>query len=372
LRIFEIEDEAGFLAFGDEWRRLFDETLDATPFQSWEWLSTWWKHFGRGQPLVIVAQEESTPLCAIALTATPYRHTPLHLLQWMGAPQSDYNDFVGGLRRDECAAAIFRHLSGKRSWHVCDLSDLRARTLASFSESLGVDSCDTRPCAAAPLPSTRAEFDRGLSPKLRATIKQTLRRLHDDHGPVAFSRVESLEEIPGAMEDLFRLHAARFQQRGSAGAFAEANTRAFHQEIAERFLECGRLRLYRLSSGERRLAMLYCFLQRGVVYNYLSGFDPEFGRYSPGVLLLNHAIGDALEEGAREFDFMRGAESYKARWNAVSRENGRIIFGRRGFASRAAVASRRAERRISRFLQSYGTSETGGRASQSSNTPSKA
>ena len=362
LRIFEIEDQAGFLTFGAEWRRLFEATPDATPFQSWEWLSTWWSHFGRGRPLVLVALEGATPIGAIALTETHYRHTPLRLLQWMGAPHADYNDFVGGRRRDECATAFIRHLSGPSRWHVCDLSDLRAGTLASFSAQLGVGSCESRPSVTALLPPTRAEFDRSLSSKLRTSMKGRLRRLGDDHGPVEFCRVDSPADIPVAMEALFRLHTSRFARRGRAGAFADANVRAFHQEIAQRFLESGRLRLYQLSGAGRRIAMLYCFQHRDVVYNYLGGFDPELSSYGLGVLLLNHAIGDAIDSGAREFDFMRGAEPYKAQWNTVSRENGRLIFGRSGLASRLAVASRRAERRVSRFLQSYGAKEPAPRA----------
>ena len=51
---------------------------------------------------------------------------------------------------------------------------------------------------------------------------------------------------------------------------------------------------------------------------YLSGFDPAFARYSPGKLVVAHAIEQAItRDAARAFDFLRGAEAYKYAWGAV-------------------------------------------------------
>ena len=44
-------------------------------------------------------------------------------------------------------------------------------------------------------------------------------------------------------------------------------------------------------------------------------------RLSPGAQLLDHAIRAAISEGAREFHFLRGGESYKYLWGAVDRLN---------------------------------------------------
>jgi CelD/BcsL family acetyltransferase involved in cellulose biosynthesis len=49
---------------------------------------------------------------------------------------------------------------------------------------------------------------------------------------------------------------------------------------------------------------------------YLSGFDPQWAAFSPGVLLIAHAIEEAIREGQQEFDFLRGNEPYKYLWGA--------------------------------------------------------
>ncbi len=126
IQVDELTDVSAFLNFEDEWRALFESTPDSTPFQSWEWLSMWWKHKGRGQPWILIAREGDTTLCAMALTITHYRGTMFRQARWMGAPLSDYQDTVGGMRRGECAAAFLAHLAANyHRWDLCDLNDLR-------------------------------------------------------------------------------------------------------------------------------------------------------------------------------------------------------------------------------------------------------
>ncbi|WP_457797363.1 GNAT family N-acetyltransferase [Methylocystis sp. S23] len=375
ISIEEIADASSCLDFREIWLALFASSPYATPFQSWEWISACLKHYAGDRPLILVAKEGETPIAAMALAFSSYRGTRLRLLRWLGAPIADYHDFVGERRREECAAAFLRRLRARDDWHVCDLSDLRPASISLLSQPLGVAPSDLQPCATLKLPATRAELDRASSGNLRSMLKRRAKQLKADHGDFVFSTVSDAVELPEAMADLFRLHTARLKGKGEPGAFSQARSRAFHCEVAGRFLEAGILRLHRLQVGRACVAALYCFHLKGVTYYYLGGFDPAFARYSPGALILNHAIGAAIEEGDHEFDFMRGAEAYKARWKAEPRANGRLIFGRDDFISRIAVASRRLERRLSHLWRSLkGDSAAGAAApdAQSSNTPSSA
>jgi CelD/BcsL family acetyltransferase involved in cellulose biosynthesis len=88
------------------------------------------------------------------------------------------------------------------------------------------------------------------------------------------------------------------------------------------------LRLNRLKIGERVAAVYYGFFRNGRAYAYLGGFDSDMPRLSPGVQVLHHAIVEAIREGAREFHFLRGAESYKYAWGATDRWNSARTFRR--------------------------------------------
>jgi CelD/BcsL family acetyltransferase involved in cellulose biosynthesis len=54
-------------------------------------------------------------------------------------------------------------------------------------------------------------------------------------------------------------------------------------------------------------------------YDYITGFDPDLAALGLGTVLIGCAIQTAAEEGAREFDFLRGREDYKYRWGAQDR-----------------------------------------------------
>jgi CelD/BcsL family acetyltransferase involved in cellulose biosynthesis len=70
--------------------------------------------------------------------------------------------------------------------------------------------------------------------------------------------------------------------------------------------------------GQKAAAYLnFDFGNRILLYN--SGFDFDFGYYSPGWVLIGYLIEWAIENGREAFDFMRGDEQYKYRLGGVDR-----------------------------------------------------
>ena len=102
-----------------------------------------------------------------------------------------------------------------------------------------------------------------------------------------FSSASAAE--PDFMDDLFRLHAARWRRRASP-AFADACTEKFHQLAASGLVAAGMLRMHALSVGGIVIGVVYAFARNGIVYSYLGGFDPEWLDYSPGALTISAAI----------------------------------------------------------------------------------
>jgi CelD/BcsL family acetyltransferase involved in cellulose biosynthesis len=132
------------------------------------------------------------------------------------------------------------------------------------------------------------------------------------------------QTLESSLSALFALHASRWAERGEAGVLGAPAVEAFHREVADRLLHRGWLRLYRLHVGDELAGVLDGFQLRDQFYSYIGGFDPRFNACSPGALLLGHAISEAVRAGAREFDFLRGAESYKYRWGARDRAQYRV------------------------------------------------
>jgi CelD/BcsL family acetyltransferase involved in cellulose biosynthesis len=118
---------------------------------------------------------------------------------------------------------------------------------------------------------------------------------------------------------LLDLHRRRWQARDEPGMLS-GPLEPFHREVVRRFQTNGLLRLYALYLDDAPAAAFYGFATPRRTVFYVGGFDPRFERFSPGMLVIAHAIQRALVEGAAEFDFLRGAEAYKYRWGAIDRE----------------------------------------------------
>jgi CelD/BcsL family acetyltransferase involved in cellulose biosynthesis len=113
-----------------------------------------------------------------------------------------------------------------------------------------------------------------------------------------------------------QLHRRRWTARGELGVLSD-DLISFHREVGRRFVAEGVLRLYVLSLGAAPAAAFYGFHAKGRSVYYLSGFDPTYERYSPGTLVVAHALERALlDDRAEAFDFLRGAEAYKYAWGA--------------------------------------------------------
>jgi CelD/BcsL family acetyltransferase involved in cellulose biosynthesis len=135
-------------------------------------------------------------------------------------------------------------------------------------------------------------------------------------------------------DGLVRLHRARWMARGEPGVMPP-HLEDFHREAARRLHGRGSLRMHGLYLGEQLAAVFYGYHAGHRTIYYLSGFDPEMERFSPGNLVVARAIQYAISvDNARCFDFLRGAEDYKYAWGAVDE----AVFSRSLRLKRSEVA----------------------------------
>jgi CelD/BcsL family acetyltransferase involved in cellulose biosynthesis len=69
------------------------------------------------------------------------------------------------------------------------------------------------------------------------------------------------------------------------------------------------------------------------LWDYMTGYDPSFARFSPGKILLPHVWDYGYSRGYHEFDFLSGEEPYKMRWSTGCHEKFRMrIWNRRSIS----------------------------------------
>ena len=346
----EVLAEAGWIdRFRDEWNPLLESSHFATPFQSLEWLEAWSGGLGRSkQPHVFTLREGSDLVAAYPLFRSRF---PWRALRAIGTGVSDYlQPVVRSGYEDAFASEFASYVAGIEGVDLLDLHQVRENQSIASSFPKAEFSEQAR-CLVLTLPSTFDEYLAMLSKSLRNECKRL------DKAPYSTSEaqirtVTNPEEARSALDMLFHLHSARWKKRGLPGAFAFRATRDFHKSFAARAVGSGLLRLSLLEIGGEAVGAIYAMRTAGRYFFYQSGFNPEFKSHSPGSVLVAHTIRMAIEEGALEFDFLRGDEAYKRRW-APQRtfRNLRLLLSLNGSIGKAGHAINCAGGRIESKLR---------------------
>jgi CelD/BcsL family acetyltransferase involved in cellulose biosynthesis len=346
LQISEVIDEAGLAALEPVWKDLFDRAAAPTPFQSWEWVSSWWAHHREGRLWILVARDNGVVVGLMPLRIERYRGSFFREVRWMGAPLSDYQDQVAAAGREtECAQAFLGHLGASTGkWDFADLNDIREGSpLVLGGDGLSSTVEFHRMCPIIKLQPTWDEYSKTLGKNLRANVGRRRRQLEKAF-KTELGTVDDPAELTQAMDELYALHNTRWRKRGASGAFANKRVQAFHHEVARRFQARGWLRLHRLRLDGTTRGAFYCFHLGTRTYYYLSGFDAEIGKFSPGNVIMGAVIQRAITDGDRELDLLRGDETYKYQWNATDTKTERLLLGHATLRSRFGLGAHRFER----------------------------
>jgi CelD/BcsL family acetyltransferase involved in cellulose biosynthesis len=358
VTIATVADVGGFAALRDEWTELLSDSRADCLFLTWEWLFTWWKHFGHGRQLSILTVRSGARLVAVApLVAQrsgPLGFWTLSTLEFLGRGSvgSDYLDIIvrngyedqalsvlasrlalqnvgvsfaqvrmgRRLRRDRAAAMnLARSLSARR-WRVvcavtdvCPYIDLRGHSWTSYLDSVG--------------------------PALRYNFRRRLRNL-EKMGPVRFEPAVTPADCRVSLDRLIDFHNRRWIEKGGSQAFHQPALVEFHREFTPLALERGWLRMLSLTIGDTPVSLLYCLRYGRSFLGYQSGFDVQYRRHSVGLVSVGLAIRMAIGEGADEYDFLHGNEGYKDHWSSHRRQLARLdlfpshfrgAVGHRGF-----------------------------------------
>lgn len=298
-------------------------------FQTYQWHRSWWATFGsRYEPLfVTVSDGQNTvgvaPLC---VEKTPAGN---RIVRFIGGSRADYCDLlVGGGR--ETVAGIVRGLQDYPDWDVLDLGGIRSDSpsvgiLKSLSEAAGfrVLVHDQFVCPTLVL--------RGHEPAVRRMVdKPSLRRRQryfERCGQLQFQDLTSAAEIEPHLDAFFEQHAARWRMTSSPSLFQEPSNRAFYRELMSRLDGTGWLMFTLIRFEDRPIAFHYGFDYNDTLTYYKPSFDPAMAARSPGLVLVRHLIGRALQDGRRELDFTIGDEPFKRRFtNAVRKTHTVQIF----------------------------------------------
>ena len=299
-----------FESIADEWTDLLPTCTVNVLFLTPQWQRVWWKEIGDGIPLCLLRVGGDKNLQGIASLRSDNGS-----LTFMGDEDlCDYNDFLvpQGLERPFYGALV-DHLS-QLEWSTLSLYSLPhdSPTLVHLPElararGYRVDITEGEVSPGIALPGTWDEYLSSLSKKQRHELRRKLRRLESAEGARWYS-VNEPDDIEGSMSDFLALLQLSRQDKHR---FLTPQRERFFRSIGTELGALGMVKLFFMEIGGERVASALCFDYGSSRMLYNSGYNPEFGYYSPGFLLKALSLKSAVQEGKEYFDFLRGDEAYK-------------------------------------------------------------
>lgn len=322
MRVEVLTDDRAFAKLQPDWDRLAGAPGRLGPFVGYAWQFEWWKALGGGRSLRLLVARDDGRVRGI-LPLYEERTAGIRRFSLMGSAGGG-SDFLDALADDDRTRQGLVEAALGLQPDLIDLLDLEAgspllpvlRRLAS-ARGGEVREVPRYPC---PYISIRSEWETFLASHPR---RENLRRRRKWFASQPGFRIDcetTPEAVPSFLARFYRLHAARWREDGGSQAFADPRLIAFHNRIATRYADEGRLRLWTLSVARQPLAVAYTFDDGERTLFYQSGFEPAWRSRSVGLVLFAAFIEDAFRRGQREVDLLRGAEAYKTEWTGETRQ----------------------------------------------------
>lgn len=333
----------------DDKQLQWDSIAGQSPFYSYDWLMNWFRHLGSELQLaLLVAEDEDQNWIGIAPWCIDESLPFTRKLRFLGSGTacSDYLDLICRPERErEFSEAVvdwlidnigdsetlgridvieFEGITPHRpsTEYICKLFD--ASGFKSHVDELesgwGID-----------LPETWNELNATFSKSMKRKTKKAVQRFADPGTTVRSSGDEPLDQL----WPIFReLHQQRRHLLGQPGCFADPAFEAFLKGSIDEMSKKSKAELIVIEHAEQPLASMVLLNNDDTVLMYQSGVDTKRMKMEPGYQMAYCAIERSITKGFQHFDFLRGDEPYKARWNTK-----RIPIHRIRFIPRNSVAS---------------------------------
>ncbi len=315
------------------WNEIFSQDKHASAFLSWEWISSWKNYFSdnRELQLVYITDVNNLPVAALPIMIEPVRLSGISLtkrIQLLGADSLACSEHLGFLIKEgtdiDLLHQLLTHLwqnHGNKKYLLFSELDIDSREkeiVAHWSHNMAIrqETKSRGGCWQVELPDTWDSFLAKLSSNFRQQIRRSLRKIAQSSS-FSIRQISESKEVESVTYKLMELNQSRMAGKGVNSCFNTQAMRDFFVEMSVGMVASKKAWLDALfADGEIVAASLHLVDNTTVAY-YQGGFDEQFAKQKPMVVLFATAIQRAIEQNKIIYDFLGGNESYKQRWGAT-------------------------------------------------------
>ncbi|RMF57186.1 MAG: GNAT family N-acetyltransferase [Calditrichaeota bacterium] len=327
ITYYKVQDTQSFAALEKPWKALLGKASKRSIFLSWEWMYTWWECYHQKHSdwklsiLVFKKNEEIVAILPLYESTLEYGIFRIRRVGFLGdqIESSDYLDIITTEKyytyfRSNINEILHNEFSHTDMIHFTGiLEDSVIHDSLMGWQNGTVLKQEFRICPYIPLPQSFDDYLKTLSSNFRYNIRRRTKKILKLND-AAFNIISKPEEVSPAIEKVFDLHSVRARQKSLDTKFLKEIRHQFHQRCAVRMAQNDWIKIFLLNIEKKAIATLYCFDYQNTLYYFQSGFDPQWDKMSPGMVIMAYAIRYAIENKMNIFDFMRGNEAYKFNW----------------------------------------------------------
>jgi CelD/BcsL family acetyltransferase involved in cellulose biosynthesis len=330
-------------------------SASASAYQSFTFAGAWFATIGAAEgaaPLIVVARNDAgAPVALLPLARS--RRGPLRLATFLGGKDSNFNLglFRAGLAWSAADVAALLAEAARRAEPRIDAFLLSNQPLQWRGVDNPLAGLERQPSPSFAFKSALpAEFTHWLDVHASKEAKKKMRKKRarlEAIAPLVHTRAAGRDEIERALDAFNIMRRARVATLGLPDPYGSDAAEEFLARLAEE----GALELHALNLGGRIIAVFGALASA----HRLSGLfiandgDPEIARSSPGEIMVQAVVADAIARGFSEFDLGVGEARYKDEACEAVEELFDSAFGasaRGRLAAWAFLAARRAKRAI--------------------------
>jgi CelD/BcsL family acetyltransferase involved in cellulose biosynthesis len=326
-----------FDGLADEWDELAVRT-DAPPFARPGWIRSWWSAFGRGE-LRIFALRRGRELTAVLPLSSWRRglhscsnvHTPL--FDGVASASDDLAALLAAALAEDPKGVFLRRLESESMLAV-------AANRLDEEGQLSLECLEALPSPYVKRTVTWEQYEQSLGKSRRKEVQRRRRRLADN-GKLAVETYDGTTDLEAQLGEFVRLEGSGWKAKKGTAIDVLPEIQSFYRDVATWAASRGLLRLTFLRVGDARVAAEY-MIDDGAHRHLLKiGYDPEYSRFGPGVILGLDNIRQALADG-RSVELGTGMNAIKRELMNAQRTIEHVALfprSRRGaFARRTAKA----------------------------------
>jgi CelD/BcsL family acetyltransferase involved in cellulose biosynthesis len=325
---YQLETHDDIAIVEKEWRA-FEQVADATAFQTFDFLATWYRHVGvrhNVTPAVSIVRDARREILLLLPFAISQRWSARELT-WLGSDLCDYNAPLLAPHFSEVypparAAAMLRQILDRLRQHprfgydlVC-LEKMPEVVGAQANPMLGLPTT-VNPSGSymTVLGPDWETFYQGKRSSATRRRDRTKRKRLAEMGDVRFVTAANADEVGRTLDTLMEQKAQAFAHMGVANLFARPGYSEFYRALATGPASGKLTHVSRLEVGPTMAATNFGLMFRDRYYYLLASYDAgEVSRFGPGAAHLHELMRHAIERGLRTFDFTIGDEAYKRDW----------------------------------------------------------